>query len=82
MDEGLERLRRSLVMCDDNGPATALTNRTAMQLIARVQRLEELHSGVADLLQQNSPVPRQNVQLRRFCSQLAKLLATSRSQQS
>ena len=37
----LESLRRSLVMCAPEGPATSLTNRDASQLISRVQAMEE-----------------------------------------
>ena len=58
----LESLRRSLVMCAPEGPATSLTNRDASQLISRVQAMEEelkmLRSGVAVLLHRTTPVPR------------------------
>ena len=46
----LTNLRRSLVMCAPEGPATSLTNRDASRLISRVQAMEEelemLRSGV------------------------------------
>ena len=78
----LESLRRSLVMCAPEGPATSLTNRDASQLISRVQAVEEelkiLRSGVAALLHDTTPVPRANAQLRRFCADLGRLLAASR----
>ncbi len=58
----LESLRRSLVMCAPEGPATSLTNRDASQLISRVQAMEEelkmLRSGVTALLHDTTPVPR------------------------
>ena len=75
----LEQLRRSLVMAPPDGPAAALTNRDAADLIARVTTLEELRTGVIDLLQANSPVPARNAQLKRFCSDLARLLANTRT---
>lgn len=77
-DPTLEPLRRSLVMDKADGAAAALTNRRAVELVERLQRLEQLERGVAELLSANSPVPRQNAQLRRFCSDLAKLLAAVR----
>lgn len=75
----LEQLRRSLVMAPPDGPATALTNRDAVDLIARLTALEELRAGVIELLQSNSPVPARNAQLKRFCSDLARLLANTRT---
>ena len=78
----LESLRRSLVMCAPESPATSLTNRDASQLISRVQAMEEelkmLRSGVAALLHDTTPVPRANAQLRRFCADLGRLLVASR----
>ena len=72
----LESLRRSLVMCAPEGPATSLTNRDASRLISRVQAMEEelemLRSGVAVLLHRTTPVPRANAQLRRFCADLGR----------
>ena len=78
----LESLRRSLVMCAPEGPATSLTNRDASRLISRVQAMEEdlemLRSGVAVLLHRTTPVPRANAQLRRFYADLGRLLVASR----
>ena len=57
----LESLRRSLVMCAPEGPATSLTNGDASRLISRLQAMEEelemLRSGVAVLLHRTTPVP-------------------------
>ena len=77
----LESLRRSLVMCASDRPASALTNGEAAELISRLQELERrlrtLQGGVAELLEATSPVPRQNAQLRRVCSRLSALLRAS-----
>ena len=77
----LESLRRSLVMCTPDGPATALSNRDAVELIGRLQLLEQelgaLRSGVAAALHRNTPVPLGNARLRRLCVDLGRLLATS-----
>lgn len=62
-------------------PAAALTNEEAAELIRRLQELDRelkrLQAGLARLLEQNSPVPVRNAQLRRLCSELARLLAES-----
>ena len=71
----LENLRRSLVASNQpEGQPSGITAREVVQLIAHLQRLEQLRSGVSDLLQANSPVPRQNAQLRILCRDLARLL--------
>ena len=79
----LESLRRSLVMCAPEGPATSLTNGDASRLISRLQaaedELEMLRSGVAVLLHRTTPVPRANAQLRLFCVDLGRLLTASTS---
>ena len=75
-------LRRSLLTCAPDGPATSLINRDASQLTSPVQAMEEelemLRSGVAALFHDTTPVPpRANAQLRRFCADLGRLLAAS-----
>ena len=54
-------LRRSLLTCAPDGPATSLTNRDASQLTSPVQAMEEelemLRSGVAALFHDTTPVP-------------------------
>ena len=55
----LESLRRSLVVCAPEGPATSLTNGDAGRLISRLQaaedELEMLRSAVAALLHDMTP---------------------------
>jgi hypothetical protein len=80
VDPNLEPLRRSLVMMPADQTAGALSNADAARLVEQAIRLAKLQDGIADLLQDHSPVPRANAQLRRACSSLASLLASSRAQ--
>ena len=83
----LESLRRSLVMCAPEGPATSLTNRDASQLISRVQAMEEelemLRSGVAVAL---APTPHRSPAPTHSCDASAliwgRLLVASRPAES
>jgi hypothetical protein len=77
----MEQLRRSLVLAPPDGPATALSNGEAAEIVGRVIALEALRTAVIELLRTNSPVPRANAQLRRLCSDLAKVVARAPSQQ-
>ena len=65
---------------------SGLTNGEAAEVLGFTLQLEQrvrtLEAGIAELLERNSPVPRENAQLRRLCIDLGRLLAQAGQRQA